>query len=77
MGPGFTLRIQAGEPFVLRWSRDDWRTSSDSASEPTPLGVEHVDLPTAAGESGEFRFTFRWPGRDAWEGRDYAVAIGA
>lgn len=73
---GVTLRIQAGEPFVLRWSSDDWRTASDSDSAETSLGVDHVDLPTATGESGTIRFTFRWPGRDAWEGRDYAVAIG-
>jgi glucoamylase len=72
---GVTLRIQAGEPFVLRWSRDDWRTASDTESIPTPLEVDHADIPTAAGEPGTIRFTFRWVGRDAWEGCDYAVAV--
>jgi glucoamylase len=72
---GLTLRIQAGEPFVLRWSRDDWRTAADTASAPTPLGIDHVDLPTSAGQAGALRFTFRWPERDAWEGSDYSVAI--
>jgi glucoamylase len=72
---GATLRIQAAEPFALRWSRDGWRSAVDQDSVPTPLGIDHLDLPTREGERGEFRFTFRWRGRDAWEGADYAVAI--
>jgi glucoamylase len=72
---GDTLRIQAAEPFALRWSRDGWRSAVDQDSVPTPLGIDHLDLPTREGERGEFRFTFRWRGRDAWEGADYAVAI--
>ena len=37
---GDALRIQAGAPFLLHWTRDDWGTTEDSRSTPTPLGIE-------------------------------------
>jgi glucoamylase len=69
---GATLRIVAGEPFRLHWSRDGWATVEDTASAPTELGVDYVDL-TADGAS--LVFTFLWTGPGRWEGRDYAVAV--
>ena len=41
---GFVLRIQAGAPFLLHWTRDDWGTVEDSRSTPTPLGIEYFDI---------------------------------
>ncbi len=72
---GSVLRVQAVEPFRLHWSRDDWATVGDLEAVPTGLGVWFVDLPTDAGDPGEFVFTFFWSGRGAWEGRDYRVAV--
>jgi glucoamylase len=72
---GSLLRIQAKDPFMLHWTRDDWRTVIDTASRMTPLGFTHVDIDVAASEAGAIRFTFRWRDPDHWEGRDYVVAI--
>jgi glucoamylase len=72
---GTTLRIQAGAPFRLRWTRDEWMHATDTRSVPTGLGIEYVDLEPGQAGDPPLRFTFCWPDRDAWEGRDYAVGI--
>ena len=69
------LRIQAEAPFILHWTRDEWSTVLDTASNMTPLGLTHVDIDIAANESAPIRFTFRWPDPDRWEGRDYVIEI--
>jgi len=75
--PGSLLRIQAQEPFMLHWTRDEWRTVIDTASTMTPLGLTHVDIDIAPDERGPIRFTFRWRDPDRWEGRDYVIAIAS
>jgi len=72
---GFILRIQAGAPFRLRWTRDDWGTVEDSRSIPTPLGIEYFDIATRPPQSGRIRFTFFWIDAGTWEGRDFEVAV--
>jgi glucoamylase len=69
------LRIQARAPFVLHWTRDEWRTVIDTASTMTPLGLTHVDIEVAADETAPIRFTFRWRDPERWEGRDYVIEI--
>jgi glucoamylase len=72
---GFILRIQLPARFQLHWSQDDWKTVQDTASSNTVLGVEYVDIPIAAAQQGNIRFTFFRTATDSWEGRDYLVAI--
>ena len=72
---GGTLRVQAGVPFRLRWTDDDWRTAHDTDSEASGLGPQYVDLPAAIGQDAPLRFTFYWPADDRWEGRDFAVSV--
>ncbi len=76
--PGVTLRVQAPEPFTLRWSDDDWATVHDTEARRVPLGFSWVDLPVAEDQRAPIRFTFRWPadGDPRWEGRDYEVGVG-
>lgn len=76
VSPGATLRVQAPEPFLLRWSRDGWQTGTDAESRSTALGIDYVDIPAGPEDGGAIRFTFRWPLRNAWEGDDYRVAVG-
>ncbi|MBP2674976.1 MAG: glycoside hydrolase 15-related [Deltaproteobacteria bacterium] len=71
---GFTLRIQAGTPFLLHWTQDDWGTSEDSHSTPTALGIEYFDIDIQRRQSGRIRFTFFWTDAGTWEGRDFEVA---
>ncbi|MCI4331930.1 MAG: glycoside hydrolase family 15 protein [Thermoplasmata archaeon] len=68
-----TLRVLAPEPFRLHWSDDGWRTTRDEESHPTAVGVEFIDLPPLSRPGAEYRFTFYWTAREAWEGFDYAV----
>jgi glucoamylase len=72
---GQTLRVQASEPFRLRWSRDGWGTARDTTSSPTAVGVHYADIELPAAEQPPLRFTFFWPERGRWEGSDYQVAV--
>ena len=72
--PGTRVRIQAGAPFRLRWTRDDWARVEDVASRPTALGIEFVDVPVALEQTAPTRFTFFWPEAGRWEGRDFAIS---
>ena len=72
---GSMLRIQAGAPFLLHWTRDNWGTAEDSHSSPTALGIEYLDIATPPKGSGPIRFTFFWTDAGCWEGRDFEVAV--
>jgi glucoamylase len=73
--PGSLLRIQAKEPFVLHWTRDNWRTVLETASTMTPLGLTHADIEVTDEETAPIDFTFHWRDPDRWEGRNYSIAI--
>jgi glucoamylase len=75
VAPGDRLRIQATGPFMLHWSRDEWRHFNDIGSNSTPIGFDYVDIDIGAGDRAPVRFTFNWRETQNWEGRDYAVAI--
>ena len=72
---GFILRIQAGARFLLHWTRDDWGTTVDSRSTPTPLGIEYLDIAILPEPGGRIRFTFFWTDAGRWEGKDFEVAV--
>jgi glucoamylase len=72
---GSLLRIQSRQPFILHWTRDEWKTVLENASSMTPLGLTHVDIDIAADQTAPIRFTFHWREPDHWEGRDYAIEI--
>ncbi|MCI4350214.1 MAG: glycoside hydrolase family 15 protein [Thermoplasmata archaeon] len=74
---GGTLRVLTSEPFRLHVSRDGWATVEDLDSVSTALELEYVDLNLPDGERGTVIFTFFWPRRPGWEGRDYAIEIVA
>ena len=58
-----------GEPY--------WRgiQLEDTASTPTALGIEFVDVPIARLQAAPIRFTFFWPAAERWEGRDFAITV--
>jgi len=72
---GTTLRVQATAPFRLRWTADEWSGVEDTASTPTRLGIEFVDVPIARLQAAPIRFTFFWPETERWEGRDFLIAV--
>ena len=73
--PGSILRIQAGAPFLLHWTRDDWGTTEDSRSTPTPLGIEYLDIALLPEPGGRIRFTFFWTDAGRWEGKDFEMSV--
>lgn len=72
---GEVLRVQSPEPFRLRWSCDEWQKIQDTPSRSSGLGMHFVDLPVTQGQHAPIRFTFFWPERGKWEGKDYEVMI--
>jgi glucoamylase len=72
---GFILRVQAGAPFLLHWTRDDWGTVEESHSTSTALGIEYLDIAIPSRQSGRIRFTFFWTDAGRWEGRDFEVSV--
>jgi glucoamylase len=72
---GYRLRVQVPAPFRLHWTGDEWRTAKDTPSATTAFGVEFVDIPITTTQRAPIRFTFFWPKRNSWEGRDYIVEV--
>jgi glucoamylase len=71
-----TLRIALLTPATVHWSIDDWKTSHDTETRDTGLGVHVLDLPTASMPAGgQVVFTFYWPQEKRWEGKDYSVVV--
>jgi len=71
---GTQLRIQAGAPFLLHWTTDEWLHSTDAQSTPTSLDIHFVDAPVPH-EPRTMRFTFLWVNENRWEGRDYEIEV--
>ena len=57
---GMVLRIQAAGTFMLRWSLDDWRTTTNSTAYPTDLDLSFVDIPIPLAQTDSIQFTFLW-----------------
>jgi glucoamylase len=58
---GSVLRVMAAAPFRLRWSLDSGasgQTLKETASTPSGLGPEFVDVSTRAGQAATLRFSF-------------------
>ncbi len=75
---GKTLRLEVMAPAVVHWSADGWKTTQDTPTRDSHLGVHVADLPTeklAAG--GDVVFTFHWSEADRWEGKDFRVLATA
>lgn len=72
---GFILRVQAGAPFLLHWTRNDWGTVEETRSTATSLGIEYLDIEIRPRQGGRIRFTFFWPDAGRWEGRDFEVVV--
>jgi glucoamylase len=73
---GKTLRIAVLAPATVRWSIDGWKTSFDTRTRDTDLGVHVVDLPTGKMPVAQpVVFTLHWEEDGRWEGVDYTVVV--
>ena len=73
---GCRLWIIAAEPFRLHASVDEWRTSFDRESIPTPLGLSFVVLDELSPAGEVLEFTRYWKAQSAWEGVNHSVEFG-
>jgi glucoamylase len=71
---GTRLRIQAGSPFLLHWSTDEWQKYTDTQSTSTNLDIDFVDV-LVPQEARTLRFTFLWLQENRWEGKDYEIEV--
>jgi len=70
------LRIKLLNPALVHWSIDGWKSSQDTNTRDTGLGLYILDLPTASLPSGsQIVFTFYWTQENRWEGKDYTVTV--
>jgi glucoamylase len=70
------LRLVLCDPSVVHWSIDGWKTSQDTPTRDTGLGIHVLDLPTASLPGGsEVFFTFYWPSDNRWEGTNFSVSV--
>jgi glucoamylase len=73
---GKTLRVTTLKPALVHWTTDGWKTTQDTTSKDTRLGVYFVDLPTDKLPSGQtIVFTFYWPDSKTWEDVNYEVVV--
>jgi len=71
-----TLRLVLLSPALVHWSIDGWKSSQDTNTRDTGLGICTLDLPTASlPAGGTVVFTFYWPQENRWEGTDYSVVV--
>ena len=76
---GRTLRVETLAPAIVFYSVDGWKTSRETTTRRTGIGLHFVDLPTADLHPGDHLvFTFRWPeADDKWQGEDFFLTVEA
>jgi glucoamylase len=73
---GKILRLQALACSTVKWSVDNWETSSEVITLDTGLGVFYADLPTTElNHETEIQFTFYWHDSENWENKNYTLTI--
>jgi glucoamylase len=73
---GKNLRVDCAHAAQVRWSVDGWKTTKESKTVNSELGVYYAVLDTAALRAGRaIDFTFYWPESGRWEGRNFEVKV--
>lgn len=67
------LRLETFAPACVRFSADEWATTSEGETKDTGLGIHYIDLPLPS--VGRFVFTFYWEESGHWEGKDFSVEV--
>jgi glucoamylase len=76
MQAGRTLCIEMLEQARVHWSIDSWKTTKDTDTRDTGLGVHAADLPTKGLTAGDtVLFTLYWPGQNRWVGENFSVRV--
>ncbi|HVX83075.1 MAG TPA: glycoside hydrolase family 15 protein, partial [Devosiaceae bacterium] len=74
---GKAILIERNEPFRLHFGFNGWHRAEDVDSQPTAFGMHGVEIPADNLEgAARLDFTFYFPARDEWRGKDFAVELG-
>jgi glucoamylase len=69
------LRIEVLTAASVQWSTDNWKTSSDTDTKDTGLGLHVADIDLENVDSKEIKFTFFWKDSNRKENKDFVVEI--
>ena len=69
------LRIEVLKPARIHWTFDNWKTSNDTDTKDTKLGMHIADIVFGNEKAGEIKFTFFWKEANCWENRDFEVKV--
>jgi glucoamylase len=73
---GRVLRLDLPEASVVRWTTDNWATSTDTPTTDTGIGVHFLEITTQGLAAGTtITFTYRNAATGAWVGRDSNVVV--
>jgi len=72
---GFTLRVLVEQPFILKWTRNDWQSAEDLLSTDLSVGVSYIDLSVPFDQTAPLTFTFCDKKTSQWDGTNYSVAV--
>lgn len=73
---GKVLRIHCLASATVRWTTNDWQTTSDITTLDSGVGVHFADIPTDNLDYGKkIDFTFYWHESQNWENFDYSLSI--
>ena len=69
------VRIEALSSAMVLWSVNNWKTTNETQTCDTGLGIHFADLHTSATNHDNIRFTFYWQDAQCWEQKDFEVKI--
>ena len=73
---GRVLRLDFEKAVVVRWTMDEWHTTTDSVAIQVRPGLWVVEVLTAGAEVGTVvRFTVFWEEAKQWLGEDFFVEV--
>lgn len=76
MPAGKLLRIELQAPAMVHWSRDGWKTTTDSDTHENGFGLHVAELPVSdAVQGSDVVFTMYWTNTANWENADFSVRL--
>ncbi|MEO6843942.1 MAG: glycoside hydrolase family 15 protein [Ginsengibacter sp.] len=69
------LRIEVMAAAKVRWSLDDWKTTNETETCDTKLGIHVADIELKKTGSEAIQFTFFWKKANRWENKNYKISI--
>ena len=72
---GKKLRIEVRASAMVHWSTDKWKTSRDTPTHDTRLGIHVADIDLQHTEAEQIHFTFFWKEANRWENHNFHLPV--